>query len=52
MYTNEVIGAARPISNRKRRLWRLAVGLLMLVPIAGLAPPAYDYVSDASDRTK
>jgi hypothetical protein len=52
MYTNEVTGGARLVSNHKGRGWRLTVGLLMLVPIAGLALPAYDYVSDASDRIK
>ena len=52
MYTNEVTGAARPVSDRKRRRWRLAVGLLMLVPLAALALSAYDYVGEASDRRK
>ncbi len=50
MFDAEMADQARRLRRRKRRLALASVGLLALVPVAGLLLSAYARVRDASDR--
>jgi len=51
MYDVDMAHQTRPLRRRKRRLAMFSVGLLTLVPAAGLLLSGYARVRDASDRT-
>jgi hypothetical protein len=50
MYDAEMSDPARRLRRRKHRLALFSVGLLALVPVAGLLLSAYARVRDAGDR--
>ena len=50
MFDVDMAGQARRLKRRKWRLALLSVGLLALVPAAGILLSAYARVREASDR--